>query len=127
MTRMVTRGALPGRLTAWMAVGVTLGLAGQARAEPLVSRFPQQGPPDSGATFGVVPASPAPAVVRQPARRAPRVTKLQELRELFLREHGAETMTLFFGYFGGFLPATPPATPPPAASPPSGPPLSGDA
>jgi MYXO-CTERM domain-containing protein len=111
-----------------MAVGVMLALAGQAGAEPLVSRPRQEGPPGRGADFTVAPSSPAPAA-RQAPRRGPRAGQLQQLRERFLREHGVEVMTLYLGYFGGFLPPTSiptsdapatavPGTPPPVTSPP---------
>jgi hypothetical protein len=116
MTRTVTRG---GRLAAWLAVGAMLAAAGQAWAEPLVSRLGPGGPPGRSADFAVAPARPAPAVARQAPRRGPRTSKLQELREQFLREHGVGTTTLFFGYYGGFLPPTsiPVADAPPAAVP----------
>ena len=49
MTRIVTRG---GRLAAWLAVGTTLAWAGQAWAEPLVSRLAPEGPFESTAATG---------------------------------------------------------------------------
>ena len=137
MTRIVQSAGLPyRRLAAWLAVGVALAPGTQAKAEPLVSRLS----PGGGAAFAV--AADSPTAARHTRTRPPRGDKMRELREAFLRDHGVEAVTLFFGYFGAFLPppaapTTPPTVPtdplppivlgsgstPPLQMPPSPPPL----
>jgi hypothetical protein len=138
MTRNVSSAGRPRRLAGWVALGVALAAAAQGRAESLVSQFgqpaspgvtrgskPWEGPP---ARFAVA-ADPGPRVGAAAARRAP-LSPGRRLREQFLREHGAEMVTLFFGYYGAFLPppdgppVTAPTTPPTSVqgSPPDLPP-----
>ena len=104
MTRIVSSASRSGRLAAWVAVGVALTAGAQARAEPLVSGFGQ----GRGAVFAVAADRPTP-VAQRPRVRPRRGAQLQELRAALVRAHGAELVTLFFGYYGAFLP--PPATP----------------
>ncbi len=127
MTRNVTSAGRTRRLAGWVALGVILAAAAQGRAEVLVSRFGQSPPPGvlgggkpwealpAGFAVGADPGSVTPA----PVARRPRASASRRLREQFLQEHGAEAVTLFFGYYGAFLapPDGPPATPPP---PPTG-------
>ena len=121
MTGKVTSSGGFGRRMGWLAVGVALVLTGQVKAEPFTSRFHHDGKTGGTADFAVADHHSARAVVRKTTRRRPQPSPMQALRKAFLREHGVETMTLFFGYFGAFMPPPPPDPLPP--TPPSPPPF----
>jgi hypothetical protein len=130
MTRTVTRAAFPPGLAAWLALGVALTTSARLHAEPLVSRIRdgvRPGSPTAGwaSREGLVSfeaahggQAPIPTHASAPSRRPTDSTR-EALRAAFLRANGAQKLTLFFGYFGAFLPpATPPTdgTPPPTTS-----------
>jgi LPXTG-motif cell wall-anchored protein len=113
MTRTVTRAVFPPGLAAWLAVGVALTVSARLQAEPLVNRFRPGAPPGSPAGdrtgegpagFAVAPGGQPPVVSVRAPRRRRTDRNLEALQAAFLREGGVENLTLFFGYFGAFLP-----------------------